>query len=413
MNQTFVYFQPEYVNKFKCDGQSCNAHCCKYWTIDIDHDTYKKYNSIRPKSASKAITEHLIKKSNSNQYIVKLNSKKFCPFLTEDNWCSIQRKYGDEYLSYICKIYPRITARIGDFYERSLTLSCPVAANLILNQDEPMSFEQREISIKEYWQSCRDMVRIRDIPKELLPYVINIQYAGISLLQERSLTIDQRLIVMGYFFDQLEDIINQNKFKEIETLSMIYTSEDFLKNQVPNLIKSIEFNIRDYFKMVFDIFGILYGKQKNLKVEAQQYLDYIAIALEIKINDKGVFSLDEFVNVHNKNLSTRTMFLQKYSNIFENYLVQEFFSGVYPWRIKESISLNYVLFIATYKIVELMAVSMAIAKPDIEFLDKQIISLISWFVEKLDHDPNYMQPIADGFKDKNNIVKTMRSFLQG
>ena len=108
-----------------------------------------------------------------------------------------------------------MTTRIGDFYERSLTLSCPVAANLILNQTEPMSFEQTEISIEEYWQSCRDMVRFSDIPKNLLSYVINIQYAAISLLQERSLTIDQRLIVMGYFFEQLEDIINQNKLEEI------------------------------------------------------------------------------------------------------------------------------------------------------------------------------------------------------
>ena len=413
MEQRLVYFQPEYVNKFKCDGQTCKAQCCKYWTIYIEPDTYKKYSAIKPESASKAIIDHLEKMPNTDRYFVNLNSKCFCPFLTEDNFCSIQKKYGEDYLSYTCTTYPRITFKIGDLYERSLTLSCPIAANLILNQTEPMSFEQAEISIKKHWKSCRNMVKIRDIPSDLVPYVVNIQYASISILQERNLTIDQRLIVLGYFFTQLEDMINQNKLEEIETLSMIYTSEDFFKDQVPELIKSIEFNIRNYFKMVFDIFGILYGKEDEVKAEAQKYLDYIVKALEIKIDDDGTVAIDEFVKVYNKNASTRTMFLQKYSNIFENYLVQEFFSGIYPWRIKDSISINYVLFIATYKILELIAVSMAITKPNAEFLDKKVIELISWFVKKIDHDVNYMNPIANGFKEKNNIIKAMRSFLQG
>ena len=60
-------------------------------------------------------------------------------------------------------------------------------------------------------------------------YIIDIQYAVISTLQERRLTIDQRLIVTGYFFSQLEEIINNNKLEEIVLLAQIYTSEDFIK----------------------------------------------------------------------------------------------------------------------------------------------------------------------------------------
>ena len=48
MNKTTsVILQPEYVELFQCDGNKCNAKCCKKWRIDIDIDTYKKYKRIK------------------------------------------------------------------------------------------------------------------------------------------------------------------------------------------------------------------------------------------------------------------------------------------------------------------------------------------------------------------------------
>ena len=61
MNQSFIFFQPEYVSKFKCNGQLCNAKCCKNWIIDIDKITYKKYKSIKPKSEAVKITNNIKK----------------------------------------------------------------------------------------------------------------------------------------------------------------------------------------------------------------------------------------------------------------------------------------------------------------------------------------------------------------
>ena len=115
MKQTFVYFQPEYMNDFKCDGQSCKGHCCKYWKIDIDKDTYKKYTSIKPKRQSKEITQKIKFEKSKNKYYIQLNDNLFCPFLTDDNWCYIQKKYGADYLSNTCMTYPRKTFKIGDF----------------------------------------------------------------------------------------------------------------------------------------------------------------------------------------------------------------------------------------------------------------------------------------------------------
>lgn len=46
LEQTII-LQPNYVKNFQCDGTKCNAKCCKNWRIDIDIDTYKKYQRIK------------------------------------------------------------------------------------------------------------------------------------------------------------------------------------------------------------------------------------------------------------------------------------------------------------------------------------------------------------------------------
>ena len=413
MNQSFVFFQPEYVKKFQCNGQLCNAKCCKKWAIDIDKKTYKKYKSIKPKLKSIEITDNIKKDEKNDKYLIKLDEKRACPFLTEDNWCSIQKTYGADYLSDTCTTYPRRIRRISDFYESALSLSCPVAANLILKQSEPMYFEQTELSVTEALNIYRNSTSVPKISNDLLNYVFNVQYAIISILQERTLNLDQRLIVIGYFFDKLEELINTNNLKEIETLSMIYTSEEFLKEQVPVLINSIEFDPRDYMRLIFDVFGILYGNDNNAreKNNAQTYLNYLVVMLEIKLDKDGTASVTELVDCYNKHSQERSKFLEKFSTIFENYLIQEFFYGLCPWRVEGSIILNYIVFLITYKILELIAVSMSVVKETI--VEDDIINLIIWYVEKLDHGQHYINPIAKGMEKNNDILKIMQAFLQG
>ena len=126
---TYKYYQPEYVKNFRCDGQKCSAYCCKSnYRIVIDKKTYKKYSHLKPKSAAKEIMRNIKKIDNSEDYQIKPDENFNCPFLTEDNLCSIQKNHGEEFLSSTCATYPRCTWYFGDFYERSLSLTCPLVA---------------------------------------------------------------------------------------------------------------------------------------------------------------------------------------------------------------------------------------------------------------------------------------------
>ena len=66
-----------------------------------------------------------------------------CPFLAE-GWCSIQKNLGEQYLSIMCSQYPRVMNMVDDVLQRSLDLSCPEAARVMLLDPNPMEFDEEE-----------------------------------------------------------------------------------------------------------------------------------------------------------------------------------------------------------------------------------------------------------------------------
>ena len=410
MKQTFVYFQPEYVSKFKCNGQACDAYCCKRWRIDIDKKTYKKYSHLKPKSAAQEITSHLQENEQLNCYTVKLDNRGFCPMLTEDNWCKIQRTYGEEYLSNTCVTYPRITRRLGDFYERALTLTCPEVAITLLLTDEPITFEQTEVSKKVHDNLERIVIQSPPpwIGEGLLQYIPVIQTAAISILQERSLILDQRLIVLGFFLDKLDELLVNGKANEISNLAAFYMSEKFLSETAPQLVQGIKFNSAEHMRIIMGAFETLYGKNsENANAENPYYIDSLVNTLEM--------IPDETVEKYKSYSEFRQKFLETYSMVFENYLVNEFFLNLYPFRFAGTTIQNYGVFLASYKMLEI--ISMSYAKQNFLFLPPidrpKLVATVMNFANNLDHNHHYFNKIVDYIKDKKDMTEILQSLLQG
>ncbi|MBR3745963.1 MAG: flagellin lysine-N-methylase [Selenomonadaceae bacterium] len=107
MQKKFLYFQPRYVEKFKCDGSKCNARCCKNWNVFIDKKTYEQYSQIKPEADAAEILSHMIFHDERKEHFVMLKADGSCPFLNEKNLCRLQLKYGENFLSVTCSTYPR------------------------------------------------------------------------------------------------------------------------------------------------------------------------------------------------------------------------------------------------------------------------------------------------------------------
>ena len=346
MTEKNFCFKPQYLNEFKCDGKRCGSRCCRNnWGIFVDAKIYKKYCDLPPMIAQK-ILQHLRQDLAGEKYFIVHDEKNCCPFLDADNLCKIQKAYGEDYLSRVCASYPRIITRIENFLEVALSPTCPLATEIIMLKREPLQFEIVEAD--EKFLKLGDGNILQGLPQNFAPLLIGIQLAMVSILQERRLTIDQRLIVLGFFLDRIEELFHAEKLNNatLNELTEIYLSEEFFAEQVPLMIQSVKFNATAYKNFMHEIF----------------------FELELLPICTGKFLPNEFVT------------------IAENFLVNEIFLNAWPLRLDTTIANNFGVFVAVYKIFEQCACCL-------ETVDDLLI-LIRAFSKKINHDEDCLTKIS-------------------
>lgn len=394
-----ICLQPEYVSRFQCDGTACNAKCCKGWKITIDPKTYQKYCNLEPVSFRKRVISKMKYQKGQNQFAIRLDNKGCCPFLGKDLLCEIQKNYGAEYLSQTCRVYPRIINDFGDMVEKSLTLTCPVAAKLVLLQEDSIAFEQ----VRTTPEGIR-----RELPKDTRGYAFDVQYGCISILQNRKLSIDQRLVVLGFFLDQANDMVAAGKTGQLKDLSALYASDDFMEN-VPEMLQAIRFQSKEYFRTMFVLLEELYGAKSEFFRQEQWALRDVKRAF--RLPDESVsINLADAQEVYQTHISKiRVKLVEEFSHILENFLVNEFFMNVYPFRIQGNFVLNYEVFLLIYKLSEFIFCSAASVRP---LPKEEIVSFFVLFSKHLEHNAKYMQEFARAVHKQNqDVVSIMKNLL--
>ncbi len=142
----------------------------------VDQATYGKYRECQDAELGPRLRQLVTINAEPTNYdyasIQMVDSE--CPFLAE-KLCSIQTGMGEEYLSRTCASYPRVTNFVRGVEERSLDLSCPEAARLVLTDPEPISLHPGA-----------------DADEEL-----KLRERILSTLQDRRYSIAERLALVG------------------------------------------------------------------------------------------------------------------------------------------------------------------------------------------------------------------------
>ncbi len=148
MQQLFNVLQPQYFERFRCIGAECEDTCCDGWGILVDRQTYDKYQNVQAPNPGQTALRDLVEInpascSSSDFARIRLAGTR-CPALSE-GLCSIQQGLGESWLSDKCSSYPRVLTRLQGKIERSLHLSCPEAARLVLTDPEAMLFQESTV----------------------------------------------------------------------------------------------------------------------------------------------------------------------------------------------------------------------------------------------------------------------------
>lgn len=364
MNKTTsVILQPEYVEHFKCDGAKCNAKCCKNWRIDIDIDTYKKYQRIKNPNIRKKILSSMEPNIIQKGYMqVKLNSDGACPLICSDNLCYIQRNFGADALAPICQLYPRFVRYIGDCQLRTLSMTCPVATEAALFSAHGMDIKNiLPGNESNSWKiALKSQKLVDNIDAKL---ATNVILGSLSILQNTVYTMEQRMVILGLFLDKSDELKKlPNGAEAIADLALFYSSDDF-QIQLQDIFANWVFYPTAHGQLLNGILNFLQEKQKffNVSMLVKQAQNY-----EKSYNDFRKLAEDSF------------------GTAIKRYWQHEFLLHGFPFCMKGSFLHNYFAYLIAYKVWEMYLYEFYYAR-DGKISKNDFLDLITRYSKVLDH----------------------------
>jgi lysine-N-methylase len=203
------WLQPRAFHAFRCIGADCEDTCCSGWLVNIDKGTYDVYQGCQDPEMGPRLRElvHLNPASMSSNSYARIGlAGASCPFLDE-GLCGIQKSLGESYLSIVCARFPRVLNVVDDVFERSLDLSCPEAARLMLLDPAAIEFDEMEGSPHDSrLGELSSLTTADESSRKPYPYFREIRAFAIELLQYRASPLWKRIVILGSFCDQLEQL---------------------------------------------------------------------------------------------------------------------------------------------------------------------------------------------------------------
>ena len=199
--------RPVYFNKFTCIADRCPDTCCAGWDIVIDGESLQKYEEISSPYGSRI--RSLITTDEDGDSIFSAQGGR-CPFLLDSGLCEMYKEIGHENLCCTCRKFPRFTNAFGARLEEGLSLSCPEAARLIFESDEPAVFITDEADgtiIPSYFDA------------ELYFTLLDARKKAIDILQRRKFSIGHRICAFLEFSQTLQQFIKENRLESAASLN--------------------------------------------------------------------------------------------------------------------------------------------------------------------------------------------------
>ena len=347
--------QPRYYNSFSCMGGSCPMSCCLIWNVNWTNDEIKKLKNTE-------CSEHLGELINSSfeengkDYIIKMDDKKRCPFLTEDNFCSIQRELGAEYLSNTCTVYPRQALLSGNTVLNYCNLSCYKVIDTLCNDSECMKLDKYNFSkYKVDRVTIDNQIDIINHPE--LKYRQQLFELFYDLISDESYSVETSVILGSLAAEKITEFINKKQY-----------------DQIPDVINSIKPQLNDFAKTV-----------ENLQPNYEYKLRFAVTLYAVLIKSTDIFkdiAVDGGVDL-SKYLEGERRFNEAFLDrpfALRNIALNLLLECRMPFRDKNlSLFDNYCYFVAALAVMKIVAPALYMGEKDHELAFKSTLSYLGRF----------------------------------
>lgn len=362
--------KPTYYDEFKCIGGKCTDSCCIGWDIDIDKETFRKYYKVKDDNMKKLFQKNLYNNEysdnpNIDYALVKLKENKRCAFLDNCNLCTIQLNLGEEYLSNVCSSFPRITNLYNGIYETSLDVACIEAARIVLLKKEGIKFQDDMGALGKHIISANINSKSKEFKKSPLRFFTEIRTTCINILQNRKLSLQNRMYALGDFLYNIDEDINYLKDFNIEKCNILNEN-----NKSRYIIQ------KDFYKKMLEFLDV------SNEVDSKSFKNYtekLINGLNLEKDSK------EFIE---KFIEYEENYFNKYSYIFENYLVNYIYNYCFPFSETELIFDGYIMLLARYSFIRFYLVGNFITNKVED--ENNIVEFIQSFSKTVEHHKTYL-----------------------
>lgn len=395
MSQKQITLMPQYYREFSCIGSDCEDSCCQGWLISIDEETYNKYQQFPDAELLPLLQEHvkLADKPNAIHHATLNLTGKRCPMLSETGLCSIHQRAGESYLSNTCARYPRVVNRVDRVLEKSLNISCPEAARVVLLSPNPMEFDEVE-EPAETRNLSGQVVDTETAKKHSLEkHFWGLRIFTIQVLQNRKFTIDDRVIILGLFFEQLDQLIQKKQMQDIPNLILEF-------NQVieSNSLLEILASIKPHMAVQLALLDAITYAQQHVKSQNKRYQECFA-------EFRSAIGLQDDVPVEERVIRYQKAhhdyykpFIKRHEYILENYLVNNAFKNLFPAG-DDSVFDTYTMMVVHFTMVKAILIGLAGYHQGVT--TELVIKTISSYGKEIEHSPKYPKTIINWLRENN------------
>lgn len=385
---------PEYFEEFSCIGGACEDTCCAGWNITVDKKTYQNYRKVKHPEISEKLQRYVKRdrkqQDDSNYAKLLLDENKNCHMMLEDGLCSIHKELGEEFLCNTCATYPRQFTQVGSVVEKSLTLSCPEAARVVLLREEGLGFIETEEP-----KDTRGLIS-GEINLNKHPLFWDLRVFTIQLMQSRKQPIEIRLIILGLFIQKIEQL-NQTELEQklpaiMEDYLNRLDNEEFIES-----LKNIEGNLIFQLNLARDL--IRYRMSAG-GVSSEKYLSILSQLLEGLLLDEDdnqeVQDMDKSIAKYNQSyLDYYEPFMEKQGYILENYIVNYIFKNLFPFNYNSMFE-SYMMLVIHFTLIKLHMIGMASNQQNLT--QEMVIECIQQLAKAIEHNSSYLQGVRKGME---------------
>ena len=125
-----ISLYPTFYHTFQCKANQCHHTCCQKWTIDVDEETAKLYQTL-PTPLGEDLRKFMTV-DDEGYYFMFNDRQPTCPLLREDGLCRVVLELGEDSLCDTCHMHPRFYKYIEDLELCGVGLSCEESVEKLL-----------------------------------------------------------------------------------------------------------------------------------------------------------------------------------------------------------------------------------------------------------------------------------------